>query len=142
MKRKEEQAELDALLKSESQQMVQRAVRALPEDSLSLAWRSDLNERLRQVRPVSKWRSRVVIAWRPALGLALATCLAVMVTVKTTPPSPQHTGNLEASLVTAYDDSTTADELVGPGLAVHEVNDTTRTQQTSSEWSESDLNNL
>jgi len=142
MKRKEEQAELDALLKSDSQQMIQRAVHALPEDSLSLSWRSELNERLRQARPVSRWRSRVAVAWRPALGLALAGCLAVMVTLKTTPTSPEHTGNLEASLVTAYDDSTTADELVGPGLSVHEVNDTTKTQQTSSDWSESDLNNL
>jgi hypothetical protein len=142
MKRKVDQAELDALLKSDSQQMIQRAVQALPDDSLSLSWRSELNERLRLARPVSRWRTRVAVAWRPALGLALASCLAAMVMLKTTPTSHEHTGNLEASLVTAYDDSAAADELVGPGLAVHEVNDTTNAQQTSSDWSESDLNNL
>lgn len=141
------QSELDALLKSETQKVIQRAVRSLPEESLSLSWRSDLNERLRQVRPVSRWRARLTIVWKPALGVALASCLALVLTLRTTPITQKPTdSNLEASMVSVYNDSANADEVSDSGLAFHEINDTTSTSTTSdsssTNWSESDLSSL
>ena len=142
MKRHDDHAELDALLQSESQQMVQRAVGSLPEESLSLAWRSDLNERLRQVRPVSKWRAKFAVAWRPAFALALASCLAVILMVQQTPTNSHTGGTLEDSLVATYRETADADELAGAGLLLHEVNDTTQVSETSGDSSEAEISSL
>lgn len=142
MNNKKTQSELDALLKSESQQTIRRVVSSLPEESLSLSWRSDLNERLHKVRPQPRWRVRVAQAWKPALGLALAGCLATLIAIKPGVQAPQNSHPIEASLVSSYTDSANVDDLVGPGLAVHEVNDTTRTSDSSTQWTESDLTNL
>lgn len=142
MKNKKNDSSLDALLKSEFQQTIRRVVNSLPEDSLSLSWRSDLNERLRQVRVQPRWRVRLAQAWRPALGLALAGCLATLVAIRPGVQEPQNSHPIEASLVSSYTDSANVDDLVGPGLAVHEVSDTTKSNDSSSQWTESDLNNL
>ena len=143
MKRHDDHAELDVLLRSESQQMIQRAVKSLPEESLSLAWRSALNEKLRQARPISRWRTRFAVAWRPALALALTGCLAAVLMMRNTPiVATRHNEGIEASLVSVYDDSANSDELAGSGLAYHEVNDTTKANNSSSDWSESDLTSL
>jgi hypothetical protein len=139
---KPEENKFDSLLRSEPQQAIREVVKRLPEDSLSLAWRSSLNERLHAIRPVSVWRSFLSRSWRPAFGLALSGCLAILVTLRhTEPPAPVH-HSIEASLVQAYDDSTRVDDLVGPGLSSHEVGDTTRDLDSSSDWSESDLGAL
>jgi hypothetical protein len=120
MNNKKTQSELDALLKSESQQTIRRVVNSLPEDSLSLSWRSNLNERLHQVRPQPRWRVRLAQAWKPAMGLALAGCLATLIAIKPGVQAPiQNSHPIEASLVRSYSDSANVDELVGPGLAVH-----------------------
>jgi hypothetical protein len=142
MKREDSHPELEALLKSETQQAIQRVVHSLPDESLSLSWRSDLNERLRQVRPQSKWRARVSASWRPALGLALAGCLALIITFRPQSPHVTNESSLEASMVGAYDDSANSEILAGPGLAIHEVSETTQKRESSSDWTESDLNNL
>lgn len=142
MKHHQTDSELEALLQSESQQAVRRVVGALPEESLSLAWRSDLNERLRQTRPEPRWRARFVQSWRPALGLALAGCLALTVTLRSpvTQQAPRH--NLEASLVQAYTDTTSVDELAGPGLTPRDISDTTQESDSSTDWTEADLGTL
>ena len=142
MKDNRTHSELDALLNSESQQTIRRVVNSLPEDSLSLSWRSDLNERLHKVRPIARWRVRVAQSWKPALGLALAGCLATLIAIKPGVQAPQTSHPIEASLVSSYTDSANLDDLVGPGLAVHEVSDTTRSNDSSTQWTESDLTNL
>ena len=142
MKRQDDHADIDALLKSDSQDRVRRVVRSLPEESLSLAWRSGLNERLREIKPVPRWRARLVVAWKPALGLALATCLAAILVFRTAPTPTHHTANVEASLVAVYEDSASSDEVSGSGLALHEVNDTTKTSDSSAESTDSDLSTL
>ena len=141
MKNHRSQTELDALLNSEAQQNVRKVVENLSEDSLSLAWRSGLNERLRQAQPIPRWRIRVERTWRPALALALAGCLAMIVLVRL-PGSTHDNRDIEASLVAAYTDSTNADDFAGPGLSMHEVSDTTQRADSSSQWSESDLSSL
>lgn len=142
MSRNNEEERLDALLNSDAQRAVRNAVRGLPEESLSLSWRSSLNEKLLQVRPIPKWRIRLAATWKPVAGLALAGCLAMMITLRTTEPPIRHSSSLEASLVSVYDEQANSDEVAGSGLAFHEVSDTTRTNDSSSDWSESDLTNL
>jgi len=135
--------ELDALLKSESQQAISKFINELPDENLSMAWRSSLNERLRGTEAVPRWKLRLGTSWRPAVGLALATCLAIAVTLRTPQTvRPAADSNLEASLVSTYDDSVNSETVAGAGLSVHEVSDTTSTSNSSSDWSESDLNSL
>jgi len=143
MKRKDNNPELDALLRTQTQQAIQKAVRSLPEENLSLAWRSSLNERLRAAKPEPRWKARLKGTWRPALGLALASCLAITLTLRNPISHPVvANSSLEASLVATYDDTANSETVAGPGLAIHEVNDTTSNTDSSSDWSESDLNSL
>ena len=145
MKFNRNQSELDALLKSQSQEAIRSAVKSLPEESLSLSWRSELNERLREVKRQSVWRLRLIRSWKPALGLALAGCLAMLIAVRPVErPSVSTSANssIEASLVSSYTDNTNAEDLVGAGLNIHEVSDTTKASDSSSQWTESDLTNL
>jgi hypothetical protein len=77
------------------------------------------------------------------VGLALAGCLALAITFKPgMSPAPVSRGNLEASLVNAYNDSAYVEDLVGPGLSVREVGDTTLKSDSSSQWTEADLSYL
>jgi len=143
MNRREDNEKLDALLNSAGQQAIREAVNAMPEEQLSLAWRSDLNERLRQVRPTSKWRVTINATWKPAVMFALGGCLVMALMLRTTPlSSPKGSDNVEASLVAAFDDSANSEEVAGPGLGMHEVGDTTQASDSSSDWTDSDLTNL
>lgn len=133
---------LDHDLQSESQLKIREIVRALPQESLSLSWRSQLNERLLQSKVQPRWKVRLVQNWKPALGLAVAGCLALTVSLRTLVHAPSDRSGLEASLVKAYNDTSRIDDLVGAGLSAHEVGDTTRTSDASADWTETDLNAL
>ena len=60
-------------------EFVSQTVRELPEDSVSLAWRSQLNERLFAEAGAKHHVARRSWVWRPALGLGLAGALARVV---------------------------------------------------------------
>ena len=117
-------------------------VRELPEESLSLAWRSELNERLRQIQPKSRVRSRFERSWKPALGLALASCLAMVVTLRGPSVQPAQSHGLEDTLVSSYSERTTMEDLASDGLSIHEVSETTLAADTSNQWTETDLDSL
>lgn len=142
MKSNQTDPNLEALLQSEPQRAVQRLVQELPEESLSLAWRSELNEKLRQTVPQPRWRGRLAHGWRPALGLALAGCLAFTVMLRSPDTQPPAQHNIEASLVQAYTDTSSVDDLAGAGLSAREIGDTTRSSDSSVDWTEADLGTL
>lgn len=64
--------DIDAALTSPSQATVRKMVRALPEDVVSLEWRSDLNEQLRVMSPrewIKALRDEMPsLAWRSELN--------------------------------------------------------------------------
>ena len=71
--------DLDRQLAAPGQIEIARLVRELPEDMPSMAWRSDLNEKLRMEAGKIR-RKRTLTNWvfRPALGLGVASLAAIM----------------------------------------------------------------
>ena len=127
----------------ETPDAIREAVKALPEDSLSLAWRSDLNERLRAMGPQVRRRAWFWHFGRPALGLSLAGCLALMVTLRMVAPQTG-TGvgvGIEDALIQTVAETTRVRDVTGAGLLPQELNETTRIE-FEEEWSELDLGAL
>jgi len=114
---------LDTKLASANQQAIQKVVQQLPEDSLSLAWRSALNERLIAESVSHKPRFRFSWFAMPAAGVAMAAALAVVVFFHApTSSSPQLTtlsgtssGSVEMGLLDAYRQESVSHEIIGAG---------------------------
>jgi len=144
----------DELLNSAAQQAMRDVVRNIPDDSLSMAWRSSLNEKLLAEVAVQKKRQRFNWYLRPALGLGLACTLAVLVVFRPAPtvkrgPSlaPVSQPGIEAALVTTHRQSTVAWDVAGVGLNPVEMSTDSdsvpvRSSGSSSGWSEDDLESL
>ena len=123
----------------ESLETMGNLVKSLPEDSLSLAWRSELNEQLREMAPKVR---RLAWLWqfgRPAVGLCLAGCLALVVTFRLA-VAPQGEG-LEGALIQTVAETTTVRDVTGAGLLPQELSQTTR-DDVEETWSELDLGAL
>ncbi len=108
----------DERLASENQRQAAEWVRGLPEETPGMAWRAGLNEKVRAeaaLRARRRWRWTVA---RPAMGLALAGALALVVFVPRAPlrPAAPEKGRLEASLVAMHDQSVETADIVGTGL--------------------------
>lgn len=133
------QPELDK--KIESTADVGRTVRALPEESVSMAWRSQLNERL--IAEAAKTRPRTPRwFWLPATGLGLATTLAVALLVRGN-LDPVAAPGVEAELVRMHQVAAEAPEVLGAGLtAVESTQRTPETVPTFDSWNEVDLESL
>ena len=99
MKKVWTEKELDSALRTESQKAVARLVHELPEDVLSLSWRSDLNQKLRFAAAKID-RKRKIHAWivRPSLGLGLAAAMASVVFFR---PQPLATASSEPEVASA-----------------------------------------
>jgi len=117
---------LDLKLASDSQLMVAKLVKDLPQDQVDLVWRSNLNEKLR-VAASAAARRRLVTNWvlRPALGLSLAGAvfLVVLSGPRTSAPPTRQVGGpgIEAALVNAYHADSVTDE-VSPAEPAQNVN--------------------
>lgn len=126
--------ELDRLLESESGIQIRNAVHDMPDEAVSMAWRSDLNEKLGM--HISKEQRRRRFAWivSPALGLGLAGALAFAVFFKTpTITESRQTAQqskLEESLVASYEDNLRYSDITGVGLSPDEVVNRRTTQAT------------
>jgi hypothetical protein len=132
----------DSLLEADGQKLIQRLVAEVPDDELSLAWRSSLNEQLIQVAAV-KHKKRSSWLLKPAFGLAFAGALAAVVMIRTAPvntPSVESSGTLEAALVRDHQQSMIVSDVVGIGLNPLESRPTD--VPPLDEWSEVDLESL
>src|SRR4051812_44518980 len=111
--------DLDRELSSPGQELVREVVQALPEEPLSLAWRSDLNTRLHAVAARKKKLDLFGWIWNPAAGVALAGALAVAFVFRM--PDVDHgvvatNKDVEKALVNTYVDSTASWEVAGDGI--------------------------
>ena len=126
--------ELDRLLESESGTFVRNAVRSMPDDSVSMAWRSELNEKLSSHIRTQERKRRFAWIVSPALGLGLAGALAFAVLFKspaiseTRPTAKQ--SKLEESLVASFEDNLRYSDITGVGLSPDEVVHRRTTQAT------------
>lgn len=141
-------ANVDQRLEGAGQQQVAKVVHALPEETVSMAWRSALNEK---VLLASKARQRTkVINWvlRPTAGLALASALAIIFVMRTSAPNlAASTGitsnSVEAKLVAFHRDSSLAYDVSGPGLTNTDAVEGKADQRLGEpNWTEDDLSSL
>jgi hypothetical protein len=130
--------DLDQELNSPAQIQVREVVRALPEETLSLTWRSDLNLRLRG--EAARKRKRMVFGWvwKPTAGLALAGALAVGIFLHPA-TAPTNGGELEKALVNHYVEASTAREAAVDGVTPNEVKDSGGTGATPGYWDQEDV---
>lgn len=115
---------------------LKRIVSDLPEEGLSLTWRSELNEKLRAL-PVTA--PRRFAFWKPVAGLALASALAVVAFVPRSGVNPTSPSDIEDQLVRTHISSAADREVAGTGLTAHESQRETLSLDTSSSWTEADL---
>ena len=134
----------DRMLESDGQQQVRQLVSGLPEDTLSMAWRSSLNEKLMQNAKQNRRRQLLTWTLRPALGLGLAGIFAFVVMFRASTvsePAPVHkTNQLEAALVHDHEQNLLMSDVAGVGLNPIESRPTQSTE--SDAWSEVDFESL
>lgn len=117
--------ELDRMLESDGGLQIRQAVQSMPEDHVSMAWRSQLNERLTAVVAVKQRKRRFAWILSPALGLGMAGALAVMMMAKSPDqlesPVVSTNAKLEESLVASHRDILQYSDITGVGLNTDEV---------------------
>lgn len=125
---------MDDKLNQPSQQAMRKIVRELPDDSLSLAWRAQLNAKLMEVQPVkTPW---YVFSWRPMAAFGLASLLLGAMIVPKMLPSAN--GSLEESLGRFHQSILVEDGLGSMGIAANQP----VTRADGESWQESDLDLL
>jgi len=130
---------LDEKLSSAAQEAVRGWVRALPEDTPSMAWRSALNERLLAEQQARRRHARFLWMARPVAALALAASFAMVFLMRPSPaPRPHPQANLGAVLVATHQESDSLSDLSGVGLNPTEAV-TYATATPTGTWTESDV---
>lgn len=118
-------------------------VRSLPEESVSMAWRSALNERVLAESARRQKSQRIAWVWRPAAGLAVASGLAMALLFKSAPVEspPLARVPIEASLLDLHREAVVASEVSGqtPSGVPEEA---PKLDASTNPWTEDDLNNL
>lgn len=145
----------DEQLNDPAQRAVQNFVRDLPEDSLSMAWRSGLNEKLIAESQRYQKRSRWLLIMRPIAGFALAGCLAVVLMVRSGSLDPRAGTNsgatgrssIEAQLLDTHEQVDQYAEVAGTGLRPTETmfvsrNGAPAAPTSSVDWDEVDVDSL
>jgi hypothetical protein len=117
--------ELDARLESPDQMRVRNLVQSLGDEPVSMAWRSELNEKILSAVVARQRKRRFAWILSPALGLGVAGALAVVLVTKT-PEAPRFESHntapgIEANLVASFKDSINYTEVTGVGLNADEA---------------------
>lgn len=112
---------VDAALDNEGQKSVAKLIKDLPEDTVSLAWRSQLNEKLLKCA-VAKKRPVPIWLWGSLGSAAVAGCLGVVLTLQfIATPQTSNVSGIESSIVSAHRNSVALAEVSGSGLNFDEV---------------------
>jgi hypothetical protein len=143
--------DVDDKLNSGAQRMVARAVASLPEETVSMVWRSDLNEALRATAAKSKRRRFMFNFVSPIAGLGFACALALIVPMSLShshrhivpvasqsDSAPISSSNLEADLIRVHQDDVRISDVTGAGLNPTEVVSVPQSDATDDDY-EDDL---
>ena len=141
----EEGSRLDGMLATNAQKAISELVKALPESSPSLQWRSQLNLALsEQLKRLETWRH---INWvlRPTLGFAVVGALAALIlwrqTSQVTVLPPE--GTLEETLITKHQEAVNRHLVASYGAIYLTPTDTSGPWTDKDlQWEEADLGTL
>lgn len=112
--------ELDAALEESGQSRIQSLVRGLPEETLSLAWRSELNRRLLAADARRRRLVRLGWIWKPAAGLAAAFALSLAY-VSRLPMERVQGPEVERALVNNYIETAATRDVAADGVTSAEA---------------------
>ncbi|MFZ4507493.1 MAG: hypothetical protein ACOYON_07330 [Fimbriimonas sp.] len=130
---------MDEALGGTGQQSVRSWVQSIPEDVPSMAWRSELNEKLLAMATQNAKKSWQSLVWRPALGLVMAGALAAILLIHPNSAATPKESSLEAHLLEQYRVERASAELVNYSSSEMSVNTLPKFE---SEVSEADLESL
>ena len=136
---------MDSRLDSAGQQTISKMVQSLPDDTLSMAWRSSLNERLMETAVKKRKKQRLAWVLRPALGLGLASVLAVVVMFQPRmhQTNPVADRGLETAILADHHNSVIFNEVSSAGLNANEVTTEANPQEPEDGlWNDSDVQGL
>lgn len=143
--------DLDTRLNGPAQNRVRDLVSALPEEPLSMAWRSDLNEKLLRKHRAEARRKQVLWFLSPALGFGVAAAMTMVVfmhgsprqgVVRTQPPlvaSRAGDAGLANALVSTHQEVGSLSEAAGVGLSPNEAVSLADNHSDSDSWTEADV---
>lgn len=139
----------DEQLSEPAQIAIRNLVREMPDESLSMAWRSGLNEQLLLESRRYQRKTRWMFALRPVAGLALAGAMAAIFVFRTGAldrPSPRLSDSsvsLEAELWTAHMESAQFADVAGTGVRPVEATFVSRSSTVDThDWDEVDVDSL
>jgi len=134
-----DEKELEVRLSTPAQTQIREAVRALPEETLSLAWRSELNTKLRQSVARKRRLDLFGWIWKPTAGLAVAGALALALFVHPGMGGASGNGALEQGLVNHYIETAAAREIAADGVTPNEAKDSSDSGPSSIDWDQEDV---
>ncbi|MBV6458876.1 MAG: hypothetical protein HONBIEJF_02015 [Fimbriimonadaceae bacterium] len=122
---------------------VGEVVKALPEDVPSMAWRSTLNERLRDAATPNR-KPRRLLAWLSGASLAGAAALAIFIVNRPEAigdkPNLSGESGLEAAIIAAHEESVGAYEVTTAGMSLRPTRDEGLDEDV--DWNANDLGTL
>lgn len=125
-------------LNEPGQLWVRETVRALPEETPSLAWRSNLNAAIAEQAQRQRKARLFGWVWKPSAGIALASCLALLVIAQMPKPqAPESKADIESAIVNSYLHSKTSWELTGDGVTTSEAQDVSGSKEP--DWFREDV---
>jgi hypothetical protein len=138
--------QVDQKLELAESRKVAEAVKRIPEDELSMAWRSELNAKLSA--SVRARRRRFLLArplgWAAGLGLSAlvsAVLIVFMLPVKIPQTGSNSTETLESQLLAAHKTSVSSADIAGEGLSYLDETETISSSREP-EWQKEDLEPL
>ncbi len=143
---KKEQVISDSKLESTQQQAIASLVKKLPEENLSMAWRSSLNERIRAEADKKRKQRRTRIVWSSSLGFGMAGAILLMVMVPNAIrptsdvlPSSNKTEVLESSLYALHQESVVLGGVSSTGVAYRRTQEFDNSDLGEDEWNSSQI---
>jgi hypothetical protein len=114
--------DLNRELDSASQRLVREVVKSLPEEAVSLSWRSQLNDRLRAEADRRRKLDLAAWVWKPGVAIAVAGALAVAFVSRMPDMGPvTNSPGVEKVLVNSYIEGTASWAVAGEGITANEV---------------------
>lgn len=137
------QNRIDEQLCSPGQMAMRDVVQSLPEDTLSMAWRSSLNEKILEGAAKKRQRRRWLWFLAPSAGLAVACALATVVILGVGRHEQPADRGLEAAMVSMHRDLSSTQDVTGSGLnALETKNDVSSKPIDTIDLNESDIESL
>ena len=135
----------ESKLSSVGQQAIRNVVSSLPDEPLSMAWRSSLNEQVRLMAAKKQKRRRLFWVASPLAGLSLTGALAfnVMFQPMSHKPISVPDRGLETAILKDHHNSTLGSEMTSAGLNLTEVTtDANESDPEEGVWNEADVQSL